>query len=145
MRKWPGCSAAVCDIIAGMDPRKLREAVFLVCFAGEGAEALISEQLKISKTQAKLASERAQEVMAKMSELDAWIEMRADGFELKRISKAELTILRLGAFELLFDDSIPDKVAMSEAVRLCRKFSTVDSARFVNAVLDAKISGATPA
>lgn len=126
-----------------MDPRKFREAVFLVCFAGDDAQALICEQLKISKTQVRLACERANAIMAKTMELDTWVQARTDSFEIGRISKAELTILRIGAFELLFDDSIPDKVAMSEAVRLCRKFSTADSARFVNAVLDAKISGAT--
>ena len=122
----------------------MREAVFQVCFAlSQGAEdvlPLISKELKISKTDAKRAFERSQLVMAKVSDLDQLIEQTATDYSLGRIPQAELTILRLGAFELLFDDSIPSKVAISEAVRLCRKFATKESASFINAVLDAHFS-----
>ena len=121
----------------------MREAVFVTCFAlSSGAEdvmPLVSKELKISKTDARLAFERGSLVMAKASDLDTLIEQTATDYALDRIPQAELTILRLGAFELLFDDSIPPKVAISEAVRLCRKFATKESASFINAVLDAHI------
>jgi N utilization substance protein B len=42
----------------------------------------------------------------------------------------------MSVFELLFDDNIPEKVAIVEAMRLARKFSTKESATFVNAILD---------
>ena len=126
-----------------MDPRKYREAVFQICFALEmGAEdiaLLISKELKISKTNAKLASLRAQQVMEKQEELDALISQTSTEYPFVRIPKTELTILRLGAYELLFDDAIPPKVAISEAIRLCRKFATPEGALFVNAILDAHI------
>ncbi len=122
----------------------MREAVFQMCFAlSQGAEdlvPLISKELKISKTNAKLAFERSQKVMAKASDLDKLIEQTATDYAIERIPQAELTILRLGAFELLFDDSVPPKVAISEAIRLCRKFATNESASFINAVLDAHFS-----
>ncbi|MCP5509712.1 MAG: transcription antitermination factor NusB [Chlamydiales bacterium] len=126
-----------------MDQRKMREAVFQMCFALEhGTEdmlALIQKELKINKTDARSALARATAVMEKAPEMDVLIEQTATEYALDRIPKAELTILRLGAFELLFDDAIPSKVAVSEAIRLCRKFATKESASFINAVLDAHI------
>ncbi|HPE84791.1 MAG: transcription antitermination factor NusB [Chlamydiia bacterium] len=121
----------------------MREAVFQMCFALEhGTEdmlALIQKELKINKTDARSALARATAVMEKAPEMDVLIEQTATEYALDRIPKAELTILRLGAFELLFDDAIPSKVAVSEAIRLCRKFATKESASFINAVLDAHI------
>ena len=43
----------------------------------------------------------------------------------------------MGVYELLYDESIPPKVAISEAMRLAKKFGTPESATFVNALLDA--------
>ena len=47
----------------------------------------------------------------------------------------ELTILRLACFEIRFDDSVPDKVAINEAVELAKKFGGDESPSFVNGVL----------
>ncbi len=122
----------------------MREAVYQMAFAiefgvGEEVIALVSAQLKINKTHAKAAYARACTVMDKVSELDVAIESASKEYSLLRIPKAELTILRLGAYELLFDDDVPHKVAISEAVRLARKFATSDGSRFINAALDALI------
>lgn len=126
-----------------VDARKMREAVFVTCFAlNQGAEdvtALVSKELKISKSHSREALERAQAVIAKIPEIDSMITQTAVDYEMDRIPQAELTILRLGAYELLFDDRIPSKVAISEAIRLCRKFATKESASFINAVLDAHL------
>ncbi|MCB1118208.1 MAG: transcription antitermination factor NusB [Chlamydiia bacterium] len=128
-----------------MDPRKMREAVYQIAYAlnfeadGDDVVKLVSSQLKINQTHAKNAYARACLLMEKASELDAAISVASKEYALDRIPKAELTILRLGAFELLFDDDVPEKVAISEAIRLARKFVTSDGARFINAALDALI------
>jgi N utilization substance protein B len=49
----------------------------------------------------------------------------------------ERNLLRLGAYEIYFSKSVPPKVAISEAVRLARKFASSESANFINAILDA--------
>jgi transcription antitermination protein NusB len=46
-------------------------------------------------------------------------------------------VLRLALYEMLHDDQIPPKVAIAEAIRLSRKFSTPESSSFINAILDA--------
>ena len=50
----------------------------------------------------------------------------------KRMGKVELTILRLALFEMKYDDSIPEKVAINEAVELAKKFGGDESPSFVN-------------
>ncbi|MBX9744017.1 MAG: transcription antitermination protein NusB, partial [Chlamydiales bacterium] len=68
------------------------------------------------------------------------ISLHSPDYVFERISRTERSILRLGTFELLFDPSIPPKVAIAEAIRICRKFGSPQSAQFVNAVLDSVFS-----
>ena len=56
------------------------------------------------------------------------MENEADG-------KAELTILRLASYEMKYDDEIPEKVAINEAVELAKKFGGKDSPAFINGIL----------
>lgn len=56
------------------------------------------------------------------------------GWTLKRISKPSLAILRLAAYEILYLDSVPDGVAVNEAVELAKKY-TIDESGFVNGIL----------
>lgn len=55
---------------------------------------------------------------------------------MNRISKVNLSILRLAAYELLFDEEIPTNVAINEALEITRKYSDEKSVSFVNGVLD---------
>ena len=59
----------------------------------------------------------------------------AIGWDLTRMGRAEINILRLAAFEILFDEDIPDKVAVNEAVELAKKYGMKDSYGFVNGIL----------
>ena len=59
-------------------------------------------------------------------------------YEFERIQTVERNILRLAVFEIFFDNgTVPPKVALAEAMRLARKFSTYESTSFINAILDA--------
>jgi N utilization substance protein B len=60
-----------------------------------------------------------------------------DNWRLERLSRIDRAILRQGAAELLFMDSVPPKVALQEAIRLAEAYGGQDSPRFVNGVLDA--------
>ena len=51
------------------------------------------------------------------------------------MGKVELTVLRLAAYEIRFDDAVPEKVAINEAVELARKFGGDESPVFVNGIL----------
>lgn len=59
----------------------------------------------------------------------------AKGWTTKRMGKVELTILRLALFEIQYDEDVPEKVAINEAVELAKKFGGDDSPSFVNGIL----------
>jgi N utilization substance protein B len=76
-------------------------------------------------------------VEAHVAELDAAIAAKAKGWTLKRMPVLDLSVLRLGAFELAHRPDVPVAVVIDEAVELAKRFSTDDSGRFVNGVLAA--------
>lgn len=69
-------------------------------------------------------------------EADALIRQHAQNWELHRIATVDRNILRLAIFEMLHRDDIPPVVSINEAVELAKKFSTQDSGKFVNGILD---------
>lgn len=67
--------------------------------------------------------------------IDELLARYAQGWALARMPAVDRTALRIGVFELLYADDVPDAVAVSEAVALVRDLSTDDSPAFVNGVL----------
>lgn len=72
-----------------------------------------------------------------VAELDATIEAHAQGWTLARMPVLDRAIARVGAWEILWNDEVPDGVAISEAVDAARTLSTDDSAGFLNGLLAA--------
>lgn len=123
--------------------QKFREVVFQMLYSTDIAQAnehdmieLLMEELSVTKKVVRDAQGRVRQIAEKQAEIDALIARASLSYAFERIQTVERSILRLGIFELLFDDAIPPKVAIAEAVRLARKFATPESAMFVNAVLD---------
>jgi len=77
-------------------------------------------------------------------ELDEVIAARAKGWTLERMPVIDLTVLRIGAFELAHRPDVPVAVVLDEAVELAKRFSTDDSGRFVNGVLSALVADLRP-
>lgn len=98
---------------------------------------LMMKELKVTKRHVREAQERVALIRAEIPRIDHLLSETSSAYDLHRIQSVERNVLRLGVFEILVDDSIPPKVAISEAIRLARKFSTPEAACFVNAVLDA--------
>ena len=76
-------------------------------------------------------------------EIREFIETYARDWSFDRMPAVDRAVLRLGAWELLYNDEVPDAVAISEAVGLARVLSTNDSPTFVNGLLD-KLRQVTP-
>jgi N utilization substance protein B len=68
--------------------------------------------------------------------LDSIISSVAENWRLDRMAAIDRNILRLGAFEMLFCPEVPAKVAINEALELAKRYSTAQSSRFVNGILD---------
>ena len=81
------------------------------------------------KKKALLVSEMSDEIDEKINEV-------SEGWPVDRLGKAELAIMRLAVYEMLYDDDIPVKVAINEEVELAKKYGSDDNtASFVNVVL----------
>jgi len=124
--------------------QKFRELVLLLLYShdfSQGEEEdclnLVMQELKVSKKHLLEAQNLRRAVEAKKEAIDAEIQTNATAYEFERIPGIERNILRLGAYEILYSQEIPGKVAIAEAIRLSRKFASPESATFVNAVLDA--------
>jgi N utilization substance protein B len=81
------------------------------------------------------AVELVEGVTAHRAELDTLIATSAQDWTIERMPPVDRNLLRLGAFELLYADDVPDAVAVNEAVELAGRLSTDESASFVNGVL----------
>jgi N utilization substance protein B len=69
-------------------------------------------------------------------EIDKIIEANLHNWKIDRISKVNLSILRLATFELLYDEEVPRNVAINEALEIARRYSDEKSVAFINGVLD---------
>ena len=132
-----------------MNRSKIRETVFKLLFRAEFND--ISEmpeqtglffeledkvdEKPISEEDRIKIKEREEAVLNKLPEIDALINEKAEGWSVSRMGKAELAIIRLAVFEILFDDDIPQSVAINEAVELAKKYGQDNSGAFVNGVL----------
>ena len=68
--------------------------------------------------------------------VDEAIQKNAINFEFHRLSAVDRNVLRVAAYEILHCPDVPPAVAINEAIEIAKKFSTGDSGKFVNGVLD---------
>ncbi len=135
-----------------MKRRELRECIFQLLFRVEfnGQEEMpkqllmfvddLKEENEAQEEDEAYISGKYEKIMEKLPEIDAMLEKVSRGWKLSRMGKVELTILRLAVYEMRFDEDIPEKVAINEAVELSKKFGGDDSPAFINGVL-AKLTG----
>lgn len=127
-----------------LPPQKFREIIFLLLYGNdffvselEDTIFMIMDNLKVTKKSVLEAHDRLLLIKEKLEEIDEKISRASTEYSFERISSVEKTILRLGAYEILYDSSLSPKISFSEAIRLTRKFGSPESAHFVNAILDA--------
>ena len=80
-------------------------------------------------------TQKVKGIYEKLPELDEAIAESTEGWNLNRIGKAELAILRVAVYELKFDEDVPEGVAINEAVELAKIYCAEDAKGFVIAVL----------
>ena len=81
--------------------------------------------------------------MEKLPEIDALLTAKLQNWNFRRIGLTEKTVLRISAFEILYDD-VPAKVAINEAVELAKLYGGEQSSGFVNGVLAKIVKGLEP-
>ena len=102
--------------------------------AGRDADALYRE-----------AKTLGEDILRHRDGLDAAIDSSLKNYSPERVSAIDRAILRLGAYELLHRKDLPAPIVISEAIRLSERFSSTESARFVNGVLAGILTTERPA
>ncbi len=128
-----------------MSRRELREQIFKFIFRVEfndieemaEQEKLFFEddELVIKDEDVAYISEKSNKILQKLEEIDGLINQYAKGWTTERMSKVDLTIIRLAVYEIKFDEDVPAGVAINEAVEIAKKFGQEESSGFVNGVL----------
>lgn len=102
---------------------------------GEIPQAVWSEEPLHSRVQA-FANHLAEGVTSDIQRINALISRYAENWELRRMATVDRCILRMAAFELLHDLETPVNVVINEALEIAKKYSTAESSKFVNGILD---------
>lgn len=107
----------------------------------EDSDSVITQEIDHTYSDAdkEYIKQKVLDIVDKQTIIDAEIERISEGWKLARIGKAELAILRLAVYEILFEDEIPLKVSINEAVELSKVYCDAEAKGFVNALL-AKLS-----
>ena len=98
-------------------------------------EAVLSEDPLAPQTQA-FARRLAAGTVAHWDRIEKLIQHHAHNWELRRMAAIDRCILRLASFELLEEVETPVNVVINEAVEIAKKYSTAESSKFVNGILD---------
>ncbi len=100
--------------------------------------ALLAERVAEPHTEAAVPQytvEVVEGVVAHRERIDELLETYSHGWSLERMPAVDRALLRIGTWEVLFNDDVPDAVAVDEAVDLAARLSTDDSPSFVNGLL----------
>jgi N utilization substance protein B len=123
--------------------RKSREFCLQVLYAHsiaggdiqEIAASLLTKPVSVPEIR-EYALRLAGTVVAKSAELDRRITESSENWGLERVTKVDRILLRMAICEILDFDDIPPKVAIDEAIELAKIYSTSNSGRFINGILD---------
>ena len=127
-----------------MSRRELREHIFRLIFRmdfhpeeemNEQEELYLDNLVGLSDEERQYIQNKADAVRGMKEELDGQIDAVADKWKTNRMTKVDLTVIRLAAYEIFHDEDVPTGVAINEAVELAKRYGTDQSAAFVNAIL----------
>ena len=127
-----------------MGRREMREHIFKLLFLREFNEAEeMPEQIKLyfdemedlGPDQQTYMENKYDRIQEHLEEIDRILNEKSTGWKTKRMSRVDLNILRLAVFEMKYDEDVPVKVAINEAVEISKVFGGEDSASFINGIL----------
>lgn len=127
-----------------MTRREIREQVFKMLFRVEFYnQEEMSEQIALCEDDAcnwkekdkTYIFEKVEKISEKLEKIDAKINEVSEGWKTGRMGKVDLTLIRLAVYEMLYEEDVPAKVAINEAVELAKQYGTDNSPSFVNGVL----------
>lgn len=127
-----------------MGRSELREHIFKMIFGIEFSdeeqmeaqlELYLDQLVDVKEKDRAYMLNKAKNIATKLNEIDELINTSAAGWKTSRMNKVDLSILRLAVYEMKWDEDVPVKVAINEAVELGKKFSSDEGPAFINGIL----------
>lgn len=127
-----------------MTRRQIREEIFKALFQslfhssddieGQIRIFLDGEETPVSDEDMKYIEEKTGDIVKNLPEIDSLLNEVSEGWSTKRMSRVDLTLLRLAVYEMKYE-KLPEGVAINEAVELAKKYGAENSPAFVNGIL----------
>ena len=130
--------------IRTMTRRELRENTFVMLFhkefhdieeMKEQFELYFEKKAPMSEKDETYVSERVYDILSKLNEIDSDIEEASESWTVSRMSKIDLSIMRLAYYEMRYDETVPLQVVINEAVEIAKLYGGDNSPSFINGVL----------
>ena len=136
-----------------MSRREMREQVFKLLFRVEFNDEDAMQQQKelffedgtvavsedddiaVADNMKEEITDKYEKIAEKITQIDEMINEKTEGWKTARMGKVDLTLIRLAVYEMKYEEDIPVKVAINEAVELAKQYGTDDSPAFINGVL----------
>ncbi|EHX3892676.1 TPA_asm: transcription antitermination factor NusB [Listeria monocytogenes] len=120
-----------------MKRREAREKALQALFQIELNEMSLDQAIKniMEDEQDDYMEKLVEGVMANKAEIDAIIEPNLDNWRMDRLSKVDLSLLRLSVYEIKYLDDVPNRVSLNESIEIGKIYSDEKSSKFINGVL----------
>ncbi len=123
--------------------RKAREtalqALYQVESTGENVDRVLAdfaESFELSDRAKEFSWRLVRGVLERREEIDAHVAAVTENWKFDRLSRIDLSAIRIAAYEMLATPEVPIEIVIDEAVEIARKFGTAESSKFVNGILD---------
>lgn len=115
------------------------QALYQVESTGENVDralANFAESFELSDRAKEFSWRLVRGVLERREEIDAHVAAVTENWKFDRLSRIDLSAIRIAAYEMLATPEVPIEIVIDEAVEIARKFGTAESSKFVNGVLD---------
>lgn len=125
-----------------MGRKQAREGAMMVLFQmectndySEDALSLFLNNFEYDEKETSYITDAVHSIVNNLKELDNYIKTYLEGWNISRLAKVDLAVLRIAIYEIIYRKDIPLEVSINEAIEIVKKYSTEDSFKFINGVL----------
>lgn len=101
----------------------------------EEAKKIYLENFIFDELEKEYILDAISKIINNLESIDSYVESNLEGWNINRVAKVDLAVLRIAIYEILYRKDIPVEVSINEAIETVKKYSTEDSFKFINGVL----------
>lgn len=101
----------------------------------DNAKTIFFENFKFDESEKEYIEDAITSIRENIESIDSYIESHLEGWNINRLARVDLSVLRIAIYEILYRKDIPIEVSINEAIETVKRFSSEDSFKFINGVL----------